>query len=165
MVNVKQMAKERQKSTAASMACELLKSFIEKKKSEAFSNIEKYGERVELQHSGVVSLIRIFQRRTKIGMICLSKVGQQMEAERSHFVQAVMMINRFFIMKNMQSKFIFFNEGKRLFELNAMKTPAGGKKPKLFKSPSLIVEVSQNYKFGFTFLTQFFDKKKFGHFK
>lgn len=157
---------DQKKLTSSLMAGQIIDGLIQSRKSEAFSCLESYSQRWALQHKGVEFLANLFAKKLKTTMVMIYRSGTSVrESANSNLVQGFIAMDRFFLKQSLHFQYNFFMEGKKLFEEDRGRIPSSAKKAKLIKSPSLVVEVTQNFRYGFLELSQLVEKKMFAAFK
>lgn len=159
-------ATTQKKLTSALIAGQIIDTLIQTRLAGAVSSIEAFSQSNNLQMRGVEALSRIFQRKLKKTMMVLSKADDAlMGVGGTSFLAGYMVIDRFLLVRNLQLKYSFFNEGRRLFEEDRARIPSSARKAKMIKSPSLVVEVTQNFRYGFLEINQLVEKKLLAVFK
>jgi hypothetical protein len=166
LIGIEDKATTQKKITSALVAGQIIETCIQSRLSGCFSSIEHFSHVSYFQNKGMEALAKLFNRKLRNGLVVLSRAGDALVgSERSNFLTGSMVLDRFLLVRALRFKYSFFSEGKRLFEEDRSRIPNSARKSKMIKSPSLVMEVTQNFRYGFRELSQVVDKKIFEAFK
>lgn len=119
---------------------------------EAFNKIESYSEKNQLRSRAYSILEDLCKRRVTTAYYHFKKAGQDHLADKASYCEGAVILFKFFYRRSMQEQSSFFHEGKRLYDDDRKNIPSSAKKAKLIKSPSLVIEISQNFKIAYQIL-------------
>lgn len=154
-----QKAQDHRSTMTATMFAQFFESLKRKSLEGAFQNIEVCSQRAHLRQRAYLILERLCAKRVGVAYLTLKKAGQDSLAEKASYCEGALVLFRFFYRRTIQEKSFFFHAGKQMFEEDRKNAPSSAKKAKLIKSPSLVLEISQNFKIGYQVLGMIARKK------
>lgn len=143
----------------SSLFADFFEGLKRKKISSAFQLLELNTQQSILRSKALSILEQLFARRLSYSILVLKRAGHDSFAEKAGYCEGAVVLFRFFYSKAIQEKSYFFQLGKHYYEENKKNIPSSAKKASLIKSPSLVLEISQNYKIGYQVLGMIARKK------
>lgn len=129
---------------AATILGESISSVQKKQLFAAFGCIESFAENTRLRLTALRALDSLVANRRSVVFGGLKKRYFKGETNSTCSYEATVILLNFFYRRQLQEKSNFFYSGKHLFE-SQCKNILGSDRARLVKSPSLVMQVSQNF--------------------
>lgn len=119
---------------------------------DSFQILESNVQEEKLREKAYTIMERLFLKRLGQSLLEIKKASHDSLAEKAGYCEGSVVLFRFFYRRAIQEKSCFFHAGKELFEDYKKNIPSSAKKAQLIKSPSLVFEISQNFKIAYQIL-------------